>query len=57
MTSVYLMVDAEKNVIAIYDDADLAIKMHKSVEDKLQIKVTIEKRSVNIDIKMVGVIK
>lgn len=54
---VYLLIDLNKNVVAIYDDETLAEKMKTSVEEKLNTKVTIEKRSVNIDIKAIGVFK
>lgn len=57
MKSVYLMIDTEKNVVAVYDDETLAQKMKASVEEKLKTKVTIEKRSVNLDIKTIGVFK
>lgn len=57
MKTVYLMIDTDKNVVAVYDDETLATKMKTSVEEKLKTKVTIEKRSVNLDIKTIGVFK
>lgn len=57
MKYVYLLIDADKNVIAVYDDQTLAEKLKKPIEEKLQVQLTIDKRSVNLDIKTVGVLK
>lgn len=57
MKIVFLLIDTDKNVVAIYDDETLANTMAGPVEEKLGIKVTVEKRSVNLDIKTIGVFK
>jgi hypothetical protein len=57
MTSVYLLSDVEKNVVAIYDNEELANKMKKPIEEKLKVELTIEKRSINLDLKVIGVFK
>jgi len=49
--SVYLLVDKDKNVIAIYDDQTLAETMKKPIEQQLNVELKIEKRSINQDIK------
>lgn len=58
MKYVYLLIDkATKNVAAIYDDETLAKKLKKPIEDKLKVELEIEKRSLNLDIKTVGVFR
>lgn len=57
MNKVFLMLDANNNVVAIYTDKILAAKMKKSIEEKLKLELTVEERTVNLDIKMVGVLK
>ena len=47
---VYLLVDEEKEVVAVYDRLDLAQKMQEPISKKLMIgKLTIEKKRVNPD--------
>lgn len=57
MKYVYLMLDEAKNVVAIYEDEAVAQKLKKPIEEKLNLTLTIEKRSVNPDLKVVGVLK
>ena len=57
MNHVYLLIDEQNNVVAIYSEQELAEKLKKPVEQKLNVKLRIEKRSVNLDIKTVGVLK
>lgn len=57
MTSVFLLIDEEKNVVAIYDNEEFALKLKVPIEEKLSKKIHIEKRTVNQDIKVVGVFK
>lgn len=56
-TKVWLMIDKDKNVVAIYDSEELASKMKSPIEKKLNLELTVEERSVNIDIKMVGLVR
>lgn len=57
MKYVYLIVNNEKNVVAVYDDETLAKTMKVPLEEKFETQLVIEKRSVNQDIKMIGVVK
>lgn len=57
MNVVYLMVDKDKNIVAIYTDQIIAKKMKKPIEEKLNLELTLEERSVNLDLKMVGLVK
>lgn len=57
MNQVFLLIDENKNVVALYDSADLAQKMQKPIEEKLNVKVTIEKRTVNLELSTIGVLK
>ena len=54
---VYLLLDETGRVIALYDDADIALKMKKPIEDKLQVILSIEKRTVNLELSVIGVFK
>ena len=54
---VYLLLDENGRVVALYDDADLALKMKKPVEDKLNVVLSIEKRTVNLELSVIGVFK
>jgi hypothetical protein len=54
---VFLMIDANKNVVAIYSSKELAEKMKTHIEKQLNVALTVEERSVDIDIKMVGIVK
>jgi hypothetical protein len=56
MKHVYLILD-EKNIVAVYDDETLATTMKPALEGKFQKTLKVEKRSVNQDIKMIGVVK
>lgn len=56
MTFVYLLVNSEKEVVAIYDDETLAKLMRDALTEKFGV-LSIERRSVNQDIKMIGLIK
>lgn len=51
---IWLLLDKDSKVIAVYSDADLAANMKPHVEKKLNLTLTIERRSVNQDIKRVG---
>lgn len=55
MKYVYLLVDEDKNVVTIYDDATLAEKMLGPIEEKLKTKLVVEKRTVNLDMSLIGV--
>lgn len=57
MSIVYLLIDENKNVVALYDNLELATKLQKPIEDKLNVKLTIEKRTVNLELSVVGVFK
>jgi len=57
MSSVYLLIDTEKNVVAVYDDENLAKKMKKPLEEKFKKELTVDKRSLNQDVSLVGVFK
>ena len=57
MNKIFLLIDSDKNVVAIYDDEAVAIKMREPLEAKLNLKLVVEKRSVNQDIKMIGLVK
>jgi len=57
MNKIFLLIDSDKNVVAIYDDEAVAIKMREPLESKLNLKLVVEKRSVNQDIKMIGLVK
>lgn len=57
MKDVYLLLDETGRVIALYDDADIALKMKKPIEDKLQVILSIEKRTVNLELSVIGVFK
>lgn len=54
---IFLLTDADKNVVVIYTDEIIAKKMKATVEAKVGKELTIEKRSVNIDVKMIGLVK
>lgn len=57
MEQVYLMIDENKNVVALYSDETIASKMKLPIEEKLKVKLTIEKRSINLDLKVIGIFK
>lgn len=57
MKEVYLLIDKDNNVIALYDESELATKMKKPIEEKLKVELTIQKRTVNLDISVIGVFK
>lgn len=57
MNHVFLLIDEQNNVVAIYSQQELAEKLKKPIEEKLKVQLRIEKRSVNLDIKTVGVLK
>jgi hypothetical protein len=57
MNDVYLLLDESREVVALYDNKDLAEKMKKPIEQKFNKKLTIEKRTLNLDIKTIGVFK
>ena len=54
MKFVWLLLNKDGHVVALYDDVHLATQMKKPVEEKLKLELTLEKRSVNQDIKRVG---
>lgn len=51
---VYVLVDTENNIEAIYDRSDLAEKLKKPIEDKLGKTLSIEKHRINSDIASIG---
>jgi hypothetical protein len=57
MRHVYLLINPEKDVVAIYDNEEMALKLKSHIETKLNTKLTIEKRSVNLDLGVIGVFK
>ena len=57
MRFVWLMMNEQNEVVAIYDDATLAQTMLPALEEKFKTKVTVVRRSVNQDIKMIGIVK
>jgi len=57
MNHVYLVTDKDKNVIAIYTTVILANKMKPALEKQLNVELKIEERSVNQDLKMIGLFK
>lgn len=57
MKYVYLLINPEKDVVAIYDSEELAKKVLPHLETKMKTKLTLEKRSVNLDLNTVGVFK
>ena len=57
MSKVYILLDSEKNIIAVYDDKNLVENMKKPIEEKLNTTLTIEERSVNLDLALLGIFK
>lgn len=57
MKFVYLVLDPGEKVVAVYDNKEVAELMLASLEEKVGKTLTVDRRSVNQDIKMVGLIK
>ena len=52
---VYVVVTLDdREIVAIYEDKDVAAKMKTPIEDKMGTKVEILKQLVNPDIKVIG---
>lgn len=54
---VYLILDPEGKVLAVYDDKILAEKMVDAVGAKLKCEAKVEERSVNLPIDVIGLFK
>lgn len=56
MNYVWLVIDNENNEVrALYDTVAIAKTMKKTIEELFDTTVRIEKRTVNLDIKYIGV--
>jgi hypothetical protein len=51
---VYILLDSESNVVAVYDDKDLAAKMLPVIEEKINDKIVLQVFKMNQDIKLIG---
>lgn len=54
---VYLLIDQDKNVLAIYDSENLANILKEPLEKKFNVTLTLERRSMNLSIDNVGIFK
>lgn len=55
MKKLFLLIDEEKNVIAIYENKDLAERLKEPIERKLNVELTVQERTLNPDLKVVGI--
>jgi hypothetical protein len=51
---VYILLDSESNVIAVYDNKDIAAKMLPVIEAKINDKLVLQIFKMNQDIKLIG---
>ena len=55
--NVYLLIDKEKNVVAVYSSKDLAVKMKKPIETKFNVELMIDERTVDLDLSKIGLFR
>lgn len=55
MKKLFLLIDDESKVIAIYDTKDLAERLKPAIEKRLNVELTIEERTLNPELKLIGV--
>lgn len=55
MRKLFLLIDDEGKVLAIYDNKDLAERLKPAIESRLNVELTLEERILNPELKMVGV--
>jgi len=47
---IYLLIDAEKNIVAAYDRLDLVETLKSHIEKKLNVGLTVQKIRINPDL-------
>lgn len=55
MKKVFLLIDDDKNVVAIYEAIEVAKAIKSEVEKKVKSNLRIEERTLNPDIYVIGV--
>jgi len=51
---VYILINSESDIVAVYNDKDLAAKMQPVIEEKIKDTLVIQVFKVNQDIKLIG---
>lgn len=55
MRKIYLLIDDENKVLAVYDNKDLAERLKPAIETRLNVELIMEERVLNPELKLIGV--
>lgn len=51
---VYILIDEDKNIVAVYENKDVAAVLKPALEEKICKKIEIKKRTLNPEISTIG---